>query len=180
MAGTAAASTAAAPEIPDTPEEPVLSGHVTGAWPHTDQTITADIHLPEATPTYPLGGPTRHRSRRSAHPDGGRLRDPDRSEAASSLLSVSPEDGHAALWLAASDSLDKVINLDQFDQVGNQAAGNEVAVFATLPLESDHPHGSPEFSDDLRGLATELIHEFLRASGRRGYAQALHAPRISQ
>ena len=101
-------------------------------------------------------------------------------QAASSLLNVSPEDGHAALWLAASDSLDKVIDLDQFGQVGNQAAGSEVAAFANLPLEPGHPYDSPEFSDDLRGLATELIHEFLRVSGRRGYAQALHALRISQ
>ena len=101
-------------------------------------------------------------------------------QAASSLLNISPEGGHAALWLAASDSLDKVINLDQFDQVGNQPAANEVSAFATLPLEPGHPYGYPEFSDDLRGFAVELIHEFLRASGRRGYAQALHALRASQ
>jgi hypothetical protein len=101
-------------------------------------------------------------------------------QAASSLLNISPEDGHAALWLAASESLDKVINLDQFDQVGNQAAANEVAAFATLPLEPGHLNGPPESSDDLRGFTVELIHEFLRASGRRGYAQALHALRASQ
>ena len=101
-------------------------------------------------------------------------------QAASSLLNISPEGGHAALWLAATDSLDKVINLDQFDQVGNQPAANEASAFATLPLEPGHPYGDPEFSDDLRGFAVELIHEFLRASGRRGYAQALHALRASQ
>jgi hypothetical protein len=101
-------------------------------------------------------------------------------QAASRLLNINPEDGHAALWLAASGSLDKVINLDQFDQVGNQAATNEASAFATLPLEPDHPYDSPESSDDLRGFAVELIHEFLRTSGRRGYAQALHALRITQ
>jgi hypothetical protein len=101
-------------------------------------------------------------------------------QAATSLLNVTPEDGHSAVWLAASNSLDKVINLDQFDQVGNQAAPSEAEIFATLPLEPSHPKGSPEASDDLRGLATELIHELLRVSGRRGYAQALHSLRTSQ
>ena len=66
------------------------------------------------------------------------------------------------------------------DSVGNQGAANEVAAFATLRLEPDHPNDSPESSDDLRGFAVELIHEFLRASGRRGHAQALHAPHASQ
>jgi hypothetical protein len=51
--------------------------------------------------------------------------------------------------------------------------------FATLSLEPGHLNGSPE-SSDLQGFAVELIHEFLRDSGRRGYAQALHALRASQ
>jgi len=101
-------------------------------------------------------------------------------QAASSLLNVRPQDGHAALWVAASDSLAKVINLDQFDQVGNQTAPNEIAAFANLPLEPGHLSGDPEYRDDLRGFAVEVVHELLRASGRRGYAQALHALRASQ
>jgi hypothetical protein len=135
---------------------------------------------PDATPLYPLGDrlDIDHLARLIGMVADSAIQ--TARQAASSLLNVSPEDGHAALWLAASDSLDKVINLDQFDQVGNQAAANEAAAFATLPLEPGHPNGSPESTDDLRGFAVEVIHEFLRASGRRGYAQALHALRASQ
>jgi hypothetical protein len=135
---------------------------------------------PDATPVYPLGDRLGidHLARLIRMVADSAIQ--TAGQAASSLLNISPEDGHAALWLAASDSLDKVINLDQFAQVGNQAAANEVAAFATLPLEPDHPNDSPESSDDLRGFAVELIHEFLRASGRRGYAQVLHALRAAQ
>lgn len=135
---------------------------------------------PDATPTYPLGDRLGidHLARliRMVAYSGIQTA----PEAASNLLNIRPEDGHAALWLTASDSLDNVIDLDQFAQVGNQAKTNEASVFATLPIEPNHPYGSDEFSGDLRGLSTELIHEFLRTSGRRGYAQALHALRSSQ
>ena len=98
-------------------------------------------------------------------------------EAAATLLNIAPDDGHLALWLEATEAFDRMIDLRQFPAVGGQTAQATAAVSARLPLEPGQAPGSAHFTDSLRGIAVELIHEMLRSSQRRGYSAALHALR---
>ncbi|MFY9932111.1 MAG: hypothetical protein WAK82_29295 [Streptosporangiaceae bacterium] len=91
---------------------------------------------------------------------------------ASELLGSVPADGHIGLWLAATDSFDKIIDLTQLHRVGNQVSLSEVSSFGRLPLEEDDPMDD---SDSLRGLAIHLVDELLRGTSHREYADLLHS-----
>jgi hypothetical protein len=95
-------------------------------------------------------------------------------KAAAELLHLQPHDGHLALWLATTQSLGEVINLDAFPSVGNQIAQSQVSVFANLPLEPGQVEDSADFSLSVRLTAVELIHELLRSAQRRDYIEFLH------
>jgi hypothetical protein len=88
------------------------------------------------------------------------------------LLGLTPADGHIGLWLASTDSFDKVIDLAQLHRVGNQVSLREVSSFGRLPLEEEDPMDDPDL---LRGLAIHLIDEFLRRTNHREYADLLHS-----
>jgi hypothetical protein len=98
-------------------------------------------------------------------------------KAAAELLHTSPDDGHIAIWLNAPESLERVIDLNVFPAVGNQAASPEVVIFADLPLEPGQAFGSADFTTSLRAVTVELIHELFRTSRRRNFTETLHALR---
>jgi KAP family P-loop domain len=92
--------------------------------------------------------------------------------AGTELLGSTPADGHIGLWLAATDSFDKIIDLAQLHRVGNRVSLGEVSSFGRLPLEEDDPMDDP---DSLRGLAIHLVDELLRSTSHREYADLLHS-----
>jgi len=94
--------------------------------------------------------------------------------AAASLIGLRTDNGHLALWMATTQSLDQAIDLTAFPAVGNQPARSEVSVFATLPHEPGQTEGSTDFAISLRATAVELIHELLRSASRREYIEFLH------
>jgi hypothetical protein len=95
-------------------------------------------------------------------------------KAARDLFGLNARDGHLALWLATTQSLEQVIDVTAFPAVGNQVAQSQEAVFAKLPLEPGQTGDSPDFSLALRGVAVELVHELLRGAQRRSYTEFLH------
>jgi hypothetical protein len=97
--------------------------------------------------------------------------------ASSTLLNTSPPDGHVAIWLTARESLDQVIDLEEFPMVGNQSAQTEASIFADLPIEPGQAIDSADFTRSLHGATVELAHELLRTSRRRNFIEALHALR---
>jgi KAP family P-loop domain len=94
--------------------------------------------------------------------------------AAADLIGVRTDNGHLALWMATTQSLDQAIDLTAFPAVGNQPARSEVSVFATLPLEPGQTEDSADFVISLHATAVELIHELLRSANRREYIEFLH------
>jgi hypothetical protein len=94
--------------------------------------------------------------------------------AAANLIGLRTDNGHLALWMATTQSLDQAIDLTAFPAVGNQPARSEVSVFATLPLEPGQTEDSTDFAISLHATAVELIHELLRSANRREYIEFLH------
>jgi len=92
----------------------------------------------------------------------------------SELLHGRPNDGHIAIWLNTTDSIDRAVDLDQFPAVGGQGGHFESAVFVDLPFEPGQAYDSADFTTSLRGVAVELIHELLRNLRRRNYIETLH------
>jgi len=94
--------------------------------------------------------------------------------AAADLIGLHADDGHLALWLATTQSLDQVVDLTAFPVVGNQSARSETSVLAALPLEPGQAEDSTDFAITLRATGVELIHGLLRSANRREYIEFLH------
>jgi len=98
--------------------------------------------------------------------------------AASRLLSLNATDGSVGLWLATTTSFAEILGLDQFPAVPGSGPGpNEVAVFASLPLEPSQHFDTDPYFGSVRGLAVHLIDQLLNQEHRRGYVETLHALR---